>query len=391
VLGFLSFSSAYAGVVTIPLLIEIAGTFSTSPGAVAIATAAYGLPGILIPLVVGPYSDRTGRKVLLIAGAALLSAGTLAAALAPTLGLLTVGRIFAGIGSSLVYPNVSAAVGGAVLPAERGRALSAVIGVNTVATIVGVPLAGILAEATTWRVAVGFVAVLPLAAAVVLARALAEQQPGRSAGALSTYGQVAASRSAVFALTASLLGSMFWFAWATFFVVFFQRTYGLALGAASTMGVTLGVGILIGSQLGGRVGDRIGHRAVAGTVIIASGVLMAILTTGALPLAAAAVLNLAVSALIGARFAANQALLSEQVPDARGTVFALSSSLASIAQVSAAAVAGVLIDGAGFGAIGVVCLTLGVVVSVITFTLVSERPRAASSNSALATVVGSDA
>jgi predicted MFS family arabinose efflux permease len=374
VLGFLSFAAAYAGVVTVPLLVEIADTFGTSPGAAASVAAAYGVPGILIPLLIGPYSDRTGRKALLVAGSVLLGVGTLAAALAPTLEFLTLTRVVAGIGSSIVYPNVSAAVGGSVPAGDRGRALSAIIGINTMATIVGVPAAGIIAEASTWRVSLGLVAILPFVAALVLVRSLPGQQATvTTVPARLLYGRIFADRSAAAALLSSLLGSIFWFTWATFFVVFFQRTYDLSLSAASTIGLTLGLGILIGSQVGGRLGDRIGHRPIAGTVIIVAGALIALLTNIVLPLPLAIALNLTVSILIGARFAANQALLSEQLPSARGTVFALSASFASVALVAGAALGGAIVDRSGFGAIGLVCLAVGALVTAITFALVSER------------------
>ena len=378
VLGFLSFASAYAGVVTVPLLGEIARTFGTSPGAAASVAAAYGVPGIVIPLLIGPYSDRSGRKVLLVGGSLLLGVGTLTAALAPSLEILMGARITAGIGSSIVYPMVSAAVGGSVAATDRGRALSTIIGINTMATIVGVPAAGLIAEAASWRLSLGLVAVLPLAAALVLIRALPDQQAGATGvSARLLYGQIAANRSALAALVSSLLGSIFWFSWATFFVVFFQQSYDLSLSAASSIGLTLGLGILVGSQLGGRLGDRIGHRGIAGTVIVAAGALIAALTNLTLPLPIAIALNLAVSILIGARFAANQALLSEQLPAARGTVFALSSSFASVALVAGAALGGLLVDRSGFGAIGVVCLAVGAIVSVLTFALVREHPEGA--------------
>ncbi len=356
------------------MLGEIANEFGTSAGTAGVVAASYGVPGILIPLLLGPYSDASGRKRLLVGGALLLGCGTLLASVAPSLEMLLLARVLAGVGSSVIYPNISAAVGASAQADQRGRALSTIIGMNTMATIVGVPIAGLIADASTWRVSVGLVSALPLVAAIVLGRSLPEQRPGMAGtSAALVYGRILASRSAVAALLSSLLGSIFWFIWATFFVVFFQRTYDLSLSAASTIGLTLGLGILIGSQVGGRLGDRIGHRPIAGTVIVMAGGLLAILTNAGLSLPVAIVLNLAVSVLIGARFAANQALLSEQIPMARGTVFAVSSSFASLALVAGAALGGMLVDASGFGAIGLVCLGVGIIVAGITFTLVRER------------------
>src|SRR2546428_6905663 len=59
---------------------------------------------------------------------------------------------------------------------ERGRAISTVIGMNTMASIVGVPLAGIVAEATSWRVSLVIVGVLSIVAGILLHRFLRPAQ-----------------------------------------------------------------------------------------------------------------------------------------------------------------------------------------------------------------------
>ena len=343
--------------------------------------AAYGVPGVLVPLLMGPYSDRRGRKRLLVAGAVIQGVGTLLGAIAPSLELLVASRLIGGIGWSLIYPNVSAVVGASAAKGTRGRAMSAIIGMNTMATIAGVPIAGLVADASTWRYSLGVVAVLAFISGVIVSRSLPSDPPqAATAGTANLYRTIFSSRSATAVLLSSFLGSVFWFTWVTFFVVYFQQSHALSLTVASSRGLTLGFGILIGSQVGGRLGDRFGHRAVAAGSIVVAGVLIAALTNLGLPLAAAAALNLLVSALIGARFAANQVLLSEQVPPARGTVFALSSSFASLALVLGAAIGGLLVDRSGFGAIGLLCLGVGVVVAAITVVFVIEDARSSSAS-----------
>ena len=377
--------------VAVPLLLDIAREFGTSTGSAGAVVAAYGVAGILVPLLMGPYSDRRGRKRLLVAGAVIQGMGTLLGAVAPTLEVLVASRLIGGIGWSLIYPNVSAVVGASAAKGTRGRAMSAMIGMNTMATIAGVPVAGLVADASTWRYSLGLVAVLAFGSALIVSRWLPGDLPqAATTGVATLYRRIFSSRSATAVLLSSFLGSIFWFTWVTFFVVYFQQTHAMSLAAASSLGLTLGFGILIGSQVGGRLGDRFGHRAVAAASIVVAGTLIAALTNLGLPLAVAAALNLLVSAVIGARFAANQALLSEQVPLARGTVFALSSSFASLALVLGAAVGGLLVDRSGFGAVGMLCLGLGVIVAVLTVTLVVEDPHSdtASPNGALPLVDG---
>ncbi|MGH2377116.1 MAG: MFS transporter [Candidatus Limnocylindria bacterium] len=373
VLGFLTFASVYANVVIVPALVLIAGEFGTTTGTAGLVAAAYGVPGIAVALLVGPYSDKLGRKWFLIAGSVLMGGATLLSAFAQTFEILIATRALAGMGASVIFPNVNATIGDSFPYRERGRAISNVIAMNTMASIIGLPVAGIVAEATSWRVSVGGVGIIAIGAAVLLFKLLANTRPEvQPARARDLYGQIGGNVSAVAALGSSLLGALFWFTWATFFIVFFQQTYALSLGAASTVGLTLGVGVLVGSQVGGRLGDRIGHRRVIAVSILIAGALLLLQTNVSMPLALAATLNLLLSAVIGARFATNGALITEQVPEARGTMAAISSSMVSLGMVVGPAVGGVLVDSLGFWAIGVFCAAVAAVSAAVVFAFVTE-------------------
>jgi predicted MFS family arabinose efflux permease len=373
VLGFLTFASVYANVVIVPVLVLIAGEFGTSTGTAGLVAAAYGVPGIVVAVIAGPYSDRLGRKWFLVGGSLLMGIATLLSALATSFEVLVLTRALAGMGASVIFPNVNATIGDVYPYRERGRAISTVIGMNTMASIVGLPIAGILAEATSWRVSVAGVGLLAVIASVALVFLLDVRRPEADPGrARVLFRQIAASPSAVAALASSLFGALFWFTWGTFFIVFFQRTYDLSLGTASTVGLTLGVGVLIGSQVGGRVGDRIGHRPIVAGAILVAGALLFLQTNLHLPLPAAAALNLLLSAVIGSRFASNNALISEQVPEARGTMFAISASVVSLGMVLGPAIGGILIDAFGFWAIGMFCAAIAVISAGIVYAFVTE-------------------
>lgn len=374
VLGFLTFASVYANVVIVPVLVLIAGEFGTSTGTAGLVAAAYGVPGIVVAVVAGPYSDRLGRKWFLVGGALLMGIATLLSALATSFEVLVLTRALAGMGASVIFPNVNATIGDVYPYRERGTAISTVIAMNTMASIVGLPVAGILAEATSWRVSVAGVGVLAVVASIALVFLLDARRPEADPGrARVLFRQIAASPSAVATLASSLFGALFWFTWGTFFIVFFQRTYDLSLGTASTVGLTLGVGVLIGSQVGGRVGDRIGHRPIVAGAILVAGALLFLQTNLHLPLLAAAALNLVLSAVIGSRFASNNALMSEQVPEARGTMFAISASVVSLGMVLGPAIGGILIDAFGFWAIGMFCAGIAVISAAIVYAFVTEN------------------
>ncbi len=123
--------------------------------------------------------------------------------------------------------------------------------------------------------------------------------------------------------------------------------------------------MLLGSQLGARLGTRIGHRPVVAGSVLLSGILLLLQTNLTPPLLATALLNVALSAVIGARFASNTTLLTEQVPEARGTVLALSASVTSASIVAGATVGGLIIDGPGFWALGFFCFLAAVLAAVL--------------------------
>lgn len=374
-LGFLSFGAVYANVVMNPVLTQIGREFGTTTGTAGLVVAAYGVPGILIGLVAGPYSDRIGRKPFLVGGSLVMGICTALSALAPTFEVLVVTRALAGMGASLIFPNVNATLADTFPYSERGKAISTVMGLNTMASIAGIPLAGIIAELTSWRVSLLLVAVLALAAAAAVLFLIPRSRPtGDVRRARALFGSILESRSAMAAIVSSLMGALFWFTWVTYSVVYFEDVHGLTPSVAATIALTLGLGVLVGSQIGGRLGDRLGHRQIVWSSIAISAVLLLALTNLPLPLAAAAALNFVVSGVIGARFATNTALLGEQVPAARGTMLAITSSVVSVGIVLGAWIGGILIDGPGFPALGVVCAVVGMASALIVIFFVREEP-----------------
>jgi predicted MFS family arabinose efflux permease len=374
-LGSLTFSAVYVSVVMAPVLTQVADEFSVTAGTAGLVVAAYGIPGIVVAVLTGPYSDRFGRKRFLVTGAFIMGLFTLLSAFATSFYVLIATRMIAGVGSSLIWPNVTATVGDNFAYRERGTAMSTVIGLNTMASVIGVPVAGIVAEATTWRVSVALVGVLSILAALMLFWKLRPAQtPLNEARVRELYRSIITNRSAVGAIASSLLGSLYWFTWSTYIVVFFELTFGLSQGLASTFALTQGLGVLVGSQAGGRLGARIGHKPVVAGSVVFAGALLFLQTNLTPPLVATALLNLALSAVIGARFASNTTLLTEQVPEARGTLLAISASVTSAGIVAGATIGGLLIDGAGFWALGAFCFIAAALAAAVVAIFVREEP-----------------
>lgn len=125
-----------------------------------IATAAFLLP-------FGRLADQFGRKKVFLTGMILLSASSLACALAASLPALIAFRVIQGIASAMIFGTTTAILTSVVPPQRRGKAL----GLNSAATYIGLSagpvLGGLLTGAFTWRGVFVFNLLLALAVIVL--------------------------------------------------------------------------------------------------------------------------------------------------------------------------------------------------------------------------------
>lgn len=165
------FGIGTAEFVTMGLLPQIAQGLDISIPQAGHAVSAYaagvvvGAPGFAIA------ASNRPRKGLLVLFAAIIAVGNIAAALAPSYGLLVAARFLAGLPHGAFF-GVAALVAVAMAPPGRGgRAVSRVMLGIPVANVAGVPLATWLGQNWGWRTAywlVGLVAVATLAAIVAV-------------------------------------------------------------------------------------------------------------------------------------------------------------------------------------------------------------------------------
>lgn len=118
---------------------------------------------VAMPLV-GRISTRTGLRACLVTGVALITAGSILAALAPSLVVLIIGRAVGGAGAGAVLISSYASVAARLQGAERARALGIVAAIGTTASACGTLIGGLLTAWPGWRVVIA----LPALAVLVL-------------------------------------------------------------------------------------------------------------------------------------------------------------------------------------------------------------------------------
>ncbi|MDH2444594.1 multidrug effflux MFS transporter [Amnibacterium sp. CER49] len=252
----------------LPAFPSVRRSFQVSDVAVQLTLSGTILGFAVGQLLVGPWSDRVGRRVPLLVMAALHVTSCLLAAVAPTVTVLAVLRVLQGAG---------AAGGGVVAQATvrdlfAGRALVKMLarmGLVSGAAPVVAPLIGSqLLRVLDWRGLFVSLAVYGAAALALAAARIGETRPASTRGSAGhdtigrRYRAVLTDRVFV---GAALLGGMQFsglFAYLSTSSFLFQEVYGLTPQLFGLLFATNSVGIIVGSQLSARLMRRTGPQWV---------------------------------------------------------------------------------------------------------------------------------
>jgi EmrB/QacA subfamily drug resistance transporter len=103
---------------------------------------------LLIPA--GAIGDRSGRRRALLGGLAVFAAGSLAASMASSAGVLIAERVVMGAAAAFVMPATLSILNSVFPPAERPKAIGAWSAVAGIAVVIGPTLGGLLLDYFSW-------------------------------------------------------------------------------------------------------------------------------------------------------------------------------------------------------------------------------------------------
>jgi DHA1 family bicyclomycin/chloramphenicol resistance-like MFS transporter len=245
-------------------------------------------------LVIGPVSDRVGRRLPVIVGLAAWAGSSLLVAAAPTLTLLTVGRFVQGFVVAAGMVTARAILRDLSSGQDLARAFAKLFLVLGAVPMVAPFLGSLVLEVTSWRGVFVVLAVVGVVLAVVSAVLLPETLPKEQRSPVPvralarTYGSLLVDRTFIApAMVASLAFSgLFVYINGSSFVL--QEQYGLSQLAYGAVFAAVTVSLIAGSQLSSVLVSRFGLLAVLRTApVVGALTIGAIATTsllGELPL-----------------------------------------------------------------------------------------------------------
>ena len=285
----------------LPVLLERIEDAPTLIGVVMMVNA---IAGFGVPIAVGIWSDRRGRRLPYITGGAVLTAG----------GLVAVGLgngtsyVVLGLAASLVYVGLNALttahraiIADDIEDSGRPAATSAQEIAGLVGAVVAVALGGALIEpapAAAFALAAGVLAATVVPTVLVTRRLRLGERPAHvdadePAAGLRELARQPGAREVLVAQTMWVFG---YAALPAFFVLYAERSLGLGVGAAGALPLAFGVITALGIVLAGRApAERVHSLLVTGATLLGVGLLAAAPATS-LPAAAPAFAVAAVGA-----------------------------------------------------------------------------------------------
>jgi MFS family permease len=306
------FMGPFGGAVLSVLVPELQQSFHATRDAVAASIPAYLIPFAALQLVSGTIGERLGVTRVVRTGFIVYAAGSLIAAMAPTLTVFVAARVVQGAANAFLTPLLLATLADVVPPHQLTRAVGTFASVQTGALSLA-PLIGGLLATVHWRLAFIVSACVAIALAVLTARASGTPPPRRVRPSIRSL----LTRRLGFLCAAAFLGYAT-VAGVGYMVSFYARD-AMGLGPLER-GVVLAcfgaAGFLLGRPLGAAV-QRIGRvpAVIIGALLSAACVAPLGLSTTAWQLAALWALAGAGSVLL---WTGLNTLALEAVPENRG-------------------------------------------------------------------------
>ncbi|WP_336207680.1 MFS transporter [Nonomuraea sp. LPB2021202275-12-8] len=246
------------------LLPDLATDFGVTIPAAGLLVSGYAL-GVAVggpPLTM--LGGRLSRKTMLLALMLLFIAGNLLSALAPSYGVLMVGRFLAAFSHGAYFGVGSVVAADLVAPQKRASAIALMFTGLTLANVLGVPAGTWIGQAFGWRSTFWVVVVIGVAGLVGVL-ALVPRQPRPQGGVLR---ELATFRSGGvwLALAMTVFGFAPVFAMITFISPIMTGVGGFSPGAVPLVMAVFGVGLVAGNLIGGRLADRAVMPSIYGSV-----------------------------------------------------------------------------------------------------------------------------
>lgn len=337
----------------IPVLPDFLKAFDAGGKAAGYLVAAMGLTQFIFSPIAGEWSDKYGRKIMIVSGLALFSFSNFLFAVAHDIWLLYVSRLIGGIGAAAMIPAMLAYVADITSEDKRGKGLGMLGAAMSLGFVIGPGIGGFLAELgirAPFYVSAGVGAVAMLLSLTMLkeTRSIEQRLSARESTGKkeSIWSQFAKSFKAPYLILLVLIFTLT-FGLANFeavFPLFVDQKYGYT---SRDIAVLITVGALIGAVvqavLINKLILRFGEKLLINSTFLLSAVSLVLMLLSGNFWYILVLTSLFFSFTSVLRPAINT-LLSKMAGDEQGFVAGMNNAYMSVGNIFGPALAGILFD-----------------------------------------------
>ncbi|HKP11528.1 MAG TPA: MFS transporter, partial [Blastocatellia bacterium] len=265
-----------------PLLPRIAEDFGYGDNVGAVGSLlgpASALAAAAAALLIGPLSDKYGRRRFLLYAALVFAASLGVGSLIHNLYLLAAARLLTGFAAG-TFSTCSIAYVGAYFPYQRrGVAMSVVQSGYFFALVLGVPAANLIAQWQSWRLSFAVLGAVALIAFVGIALLLPEDKhemaemnlSARMARRFDNIRTVFETRARIASIAAAFFVSGGFVGFFYYLGTWLKQSLKLSTGAVNSFFMLVGVALLAGAFVAGPVADKFGKwgLSILATLVLA--------------------------------------------------------------------------------------------------------------------------
>ncbi len=354
-LWLLVFSASSQIMIIAPILPLVGDTLGIREGLLGTLVSAYSVMVGIFAVISGPFSDRVGRRRILLLGSGLMTLALLAHLLVVGYWSFMLVRTLAGLAGGILSGAAVSYVGDAFPYERRGWATGWVMSGTAFGQILGIPLGVVLAGAFGFRLPFLLFAATMGATFLLALFRLPQPDVERSAHpvtlrrAVADYAAMLRRRE----IAAAAAAFFMMFLGVSLFVVYLPTWLERGIGAtANEIALLFLVGgvanVLVGPQAG-RISDTVGRKRIILFSCLGLSVVMALTTVviGSVPVAYP--WFFLVMALVAMRIGPFSALLTALVSDdRRGSLLSLTVALGQVGFAVGGTLAGLLYASSGY-------------------------------------------
>jgi predicted MFS family arabinose efflux permease len=381
-LWLLVFSASSQIMIISPILPLVGTELGIEEALLGTLVSAYSIMVGIFAIISGPFSDRIGRRRILLLGSGLMTLALAAHVVVADYASFLLVRVLAGVAGGVLSGSAVSYVGDYFPYSQRGWATGWVMSGAAFGQIFGIPIGVVLAGAFGFRLPFYFFGASMAATFVLVFLRIPQPDVKRSrervtvSGAFRQYARMLRRReiaAAAFAFFLMFLGvSLF----VVYLPTWLEREIGASANQIALLFLVGGVAnVLVGPQAG-KLSDRMGRKGIILLSCVGLSIAMALTTVVVGSIEAAYPHFFVIMGLVAMRIGPFSALLTALVRDERrGSLLSLTVALGQVGFAVGGTLSGLIYASSGFAVTSLLAASAVLGMGWVVWILVPEPPR----------------